>query len=78
MNRSILNYSIILALLFTACCLAFDGGDGTVENPYQISTPEHLISIGSNSDLLNKHYIMVADVNLAEYVFDTAVIALSF
>ena len=65
---------VLVMNVFCSSLFAFDGGDGSQANPYQISTAEHLISIGSNPDLLDKHYIMVADVNMADYVFDAAVI----
>ena len=65
--------SVVMSLVGITC--AFNGGSGRLNDPYRISTPEHLISIGSNPNLLEKHFIMVADVNMADYVFDTAVIA---
>ncbi|MBI9016391.1 MAG: PASTA domain-containing protein [Phycisphaerae bacterium] len=53
----------------------FDSGDGTETNPYQINTAEQLISIGSNYDLMDKHFILTADIDLSGYTFTTAVIA---
>jgi hypothetical protein len=56
------------------------GGAGTAEDPYQIATAEQLISIGSDPNLLDKHFILTADIDLDPHlpggrVFDKAVIA---
>jgi hypothetical protein len=49
--RSGLLFSIIVSIVFCAPVLAYDWstnpGDGSEANPYQISTPEQLIAIGS-------------------------------
>ena len=73
--RSRVIVGLAVCIVFANVASAFDGGNGTANAPYRISTPEHLISIGSNEDLLDKHYIMIADVNMAGYTFTTAVIA---
>jgi hypothetical protein len=57
----------------------FAGGTGEPNNPYQIATAEQLISIGSDPNLLNKHFILVNDIDLdpnlpGRKVFDRAVI----
>jgi hypothetical protein len=66
----------ILAVAFSpARAASFAGGTGDPENPYQIATAEQLLSIGSDPNLLNKHFILIADIDLAPHVFDRAVIA---
>lgn len=54
-------------------------GDGFVGNPYEISTPEQLMSIGSDSDLLDKHFVLTGDIvfdpNNPEHVFTEGLIA---
>ncbi|MBI9017746.1 MAG: hypothetical protein JEZ07_10860 [Phycisphaerae bacterium] len=69
--------SIIIVLLFASSCWAFefDGGDGTAASPYQITNANQLVSIGSNEQLLDKHFILTADIDLAGYSFTQAVIA---
>ncbi|AQQ71097.1 Immunoglobulin A1 protease precursor [Limihaloglobus sulfuriphilus] len=52
--------------------LAFAGGDGTPENPYQISTRQHLEAV--NNDLA-AHYILINDIDLTGTVYTQAVIA---
>lgn len=59
------NYSLALSL----------PGEGTETDPYQISSPEQLTSIGSDTDLLDKWLILTRDINMQGYVFTTAVIA---
>ncbi|MEN8127374.1 MAG: GLUG motif-containing protein, partial [Planctomycetota bacterium] len=76
--------SIIVLTIFCAPIFGYDWftnpGDGSPENPYQISTPEQLMSIGSNADLLDKHFELTHDIvfdpnnNLA-HVFSRALIA---
>jgi len=41
----------------------FAGGDGTTENPYLIETRDHLNSIGHNARLLDKHFLLINDLD---------------
>jgi hypothetical protein len=74
---------IILAVIVIGFCgssLGFPTGDGSEANPYQIATKEDLLSIGSDPNLLNKHYILVSDIDLdpnlpSGQVFHNALIA---
>lgn len=55
-------------------------GDGSPQNPYQISEPNHLMSIGSDPVLLDKHFILTNDIvfdpdNKPAHVFTRALIA---
>jgi len=83
MRGGICFYAIVL-VIFCAQAFAYDWstnpGDGSPENPYQISEPNHLMSIGSNADLLDKHFILTNDIifdpnNNPTHVFSKAVIA---
>lgn len=77
----------VFLIVFTVFCtpsLAYDWssnpGDGSPENPYHISEPNHLIAIGSNADLLDKHFILTNDIifdptNNPAHLFDNALIA---
>ena len=77
-------------LLYSASCLVtpiaaapggeFAGGTGEPNDPYQIATAEQLISIGSDPNLLSRHFVLVADIDLdpnqpGGKVFTQAVIA---
>lgn len=58
----------------------FAVGTGQPDAPYQIATAEQLISIGSDPNLLNKHFVLIADIDLdpnlpGRRVFNQAVIA---
>jgi len=78
----------IITVLLSVCCLltpvswgySFAGGTGEPNDPYQIATAGQLISIGSDANLLSKHFVLVADVDLdpnlpGNPVFDKAAIA---
>ena len=58
----------------------FAGGTGEPNDPYQIATAEQLCSIGSDPNLLDKHYVLVDNIDLdpclpGGQVFERAVIA---
>lgn len=70
-------FHIILVIIsLSGCACGFSGGDGTAEDPYQISTAEDLISISSDPDLMDKHYILTNDIDLSGYNFTKAVIVM--
>ena len=57
----------------------FGGGTGTAADPYQVATAEQLISIGADPNMLDKHFMMVNDIDLdpnlsPTYAFDKPVI----
>jgi len=56
------------------------GGTGDPNDPYQIATAEQLIGLGEDRNLYDKHFILIADIDLdpnlpGGRVFDRAVIA---
>ena len=83
MRNGILFYLAII-LHITAFTSAYDWSnnpwDGSADNPYQISEPNHLMSIGSDPNLLDKHFILTNDIvfdpnHNPSHVFDKALIA---
>ena len=42
----------------------YEGGTGTPDDPYQIATAAQLISIGGDLDALDKHFVLIADIDL--------------
>lgn len=73
---------IVLTVMSFACCTQanqFAGGTGKLHDPYQIATAYQLISIGSDPNLLDKHFVLVNDIDLNPGlpggVFTQAVIA---
>ena len=69
--RQGLLFSIIVSVIFCAQALGYDwstnSGDGSEANPYQISTPEQLNSIGNNPILMNKCFRLTADIDMSIY-----------
>ena len=58
----------------------YSGGTGEPNDPYQIATAEDLILLGDRSEDYDKHFILIADIDLdpnlsGRKVFDRAVIA---
>jgi len=76
--------SVRLLFAFTFLALPahaqYGGGTGEPNDPYLIYTAEQLVSIGSDPNLLDKHFVLVNDINLdpnlpGGRIFDRAVIA---
>jgi len=59
-----------IVVIFLACCGLnaqahdFAGGTGDPNDPYQIATAAQLVSIGSDPNLLDKHFVLVNDIDL--------------
>ncbi len=62
-----------IPLLITVVFLSFPvyaqygGGNGTAENPYLIYTAGQMNEIGANQDDWDKHFKLMADIDLSEY-----------
>lgn len=50
-------------------------GNGTPENPYQISNTEQLAAIGSDDVLLSRHFVLTADIDLVGTTYSSPLIA---
>lgn len=74
MKRSRIAPILLCIGLWTTSLQAYSGGAGTAGDPYQIATAEDLIALGQTPDDYNKHFILTADIDLAGYTFDRAVI----
>ena len=53
----------------------YSGGSGTIADPYKIASKADLFCLRTNTVDYSKHFIMTADIDLAEDVFTNAVIA---
>jgi len=53
----------------------YGGGTGELNDPYLIYTVEHLNTIGAEPNDWNKHFKLMADIDLSGYSYDKAVIA---
>ena len=62
-----------LLVSFVTCVWAlpvgaqYDGGSGTADDPYRIRTPEQMNAIGANPGDWNKHFKLMADIDLSAY-----------
>ncbi len=63
----------VVALLTAVCFLAtsvraqYGGGTGEADDPYLIYTPEHLDTIGTRSADWDKHFKLMADIDLSGF-----------
>ncbi len=53
----------ILGLCASASAVEFAGGDGTMGNPYQITTAKQLVDIGLNAQLLKQCFVLNNDID---------------
>lgn len=72
--------TVCLALQSSALAVDFAGGTGEPNDPYQIATAEQLTAIGSDPNLMDRNFVLVADIDLdpnlpGGRVFTDAVIA---
>ena len=68
-EKSILVFIMVLLLVFLegAFAATYSGGTGDPNNPYLIATAEDMNSIGAHPNDWDKHFLLMADVNLAAY-----------
>jgi hypothetical protein len=59
---------VLLLSLCAAASAKYSGGTGEPNDPYRIATPNDLNDIGNHVEDFNKCFVMVNDVNLAEYI----------
>jgi rhodanese-related sulfurtransferase len=55
--------------------LKYGGGTGEPNDPYLIYTAEHLNTIGTEPNDWEKHFRLMADIDLAGFLYDAALIA---
>jgi len=53
----------------------YGGGAGDLNDPYLIYTAEHLNALGAEPNDYDKHFKLMADIDLSGYTYDRAVIA---
>jgi len=69
--------SLFLVMLYFSGLPAYaqyGGGSGTAEDPYLIDTAEQLNAIGASSSYWDKHFRLMADIDLSGITYSTAVI----
>ena len=74
-NRGVL--FIVLICIFANLALAnnYGGGSGEPNDPYKIRDANDLLALAADTNDYNDCFILVNDINLADYIFTTAVIA---
>lgn len=60
--------AVVACVTMLACGLltrayGFAGGTGEPNDPYQVATTEHLVSIGLDDGLLDKHFVLINDLD---------------
>ncbi|MDH7599716.1 MAG: hypothetical protein QHH07_08810 [Sedimentisphaerales bacterium] len=57
---------LLILVGFYGVCLGhpFAGGDGSLADPYRIATAAQLRAIGSSVDFLDKHFVLISDIDL--------------
>ncbi|MHC4112769.1 MAG: GLUG motif-containing protein [Planctomycetota bacterium] len=62
---------ITVFVVICCCCLPsqakYGGGSGTPEDPYQIWDANHMQAIGADANDWDKHFILMADIDLSGY-----------
>lgn len=54
---------------------AYYGGDGSFQNPYQLAGAEDVITLSQSPKDFDKHFLMVGDIDMSDYLFHGTVIA---
>lgn len=63
---------IITMFLTTASAFAqYSGGSGTETDPWQIACPNDLLYLAAHTEDYGAHFILTADINLADYTLST-------
>jgi hypothetical protein len=60
-------FAMLLLMLAGQTAGKYSGGTGEPNDPYRIVTPQDLNDIGNYEEDWHKHFVLVNDVNLAEY-----------
>jgi len=68
LKRSLGMAALVVVLSCASICFGkYSDGDGSEEKPYRIATAEDMNQIGANPNDWDAHFVMVNDINLAEY-----------
>jgi hypothetical protein len=65
--QTVILATIAILCMNTAVQAKYSGGTGEPNDPYLISTAEDMNAIGTNHDDWNAYFLLVADINLADY-----------
>ncbi|OHB56863.1 MAG: hypothetical protein A2Y07_10835 [Planctomycetes bacterium GWF2_50_10] len=62
----IVRFTLCLCLCLTSGALAYSGGDGTADNPYQIADANDWLLLTNDPNKWNKQFILTADIDLTD------------
>jgi hypothetical protein len=65
--KRVISAILVIAAFSTSAIAKYSGGSGDPNTPYQIATAADLNDIGNHLEDFNKCFIMIADINLAQY-----------
>jgi hypothetical protein len=70
-------FLLVVSVFVLPAHAQYSGGSGTADDPYQIATAADLIALGETPDDYDydKHFILTADIDLVDCIFEKAVIA---
>lgn len=74
-DKAVFSILIVFLLAGSAFANKYSGGTGEPNNPYRIATPNDLNDIGNHPNDFNDCFILVNDINMAGFVYTTALIA---
>jgi hypothetical protein len=66
-QRALFVLMVVLLTFASLCFGKYSGGTGEPNDPYLIATAEDMNEIGANPDDWDAHFVMVNDINLADY-----------
>lgn len=66
--------TVIGTVLIKNQAIQFAGGAGTSDDPYQIATAEQFLNAGASALHADRHFKLIADIDLADYYFTSAVL----
>jgi hypothetical protein len=68
MKKQLTLLAVVVFVFFSSAFAGtYSGGTGGPNDPYLIATAEDMNEIGANSADWNKHFLLVTDINLADY-----------
>lgn len=63
----ILIVTLVVLILPAGATAKYGGGTGTAEDPYLVATPEDLNNIGNHKEDWDRHFKLMADIDLSAY-----------
>ena len=66
-SRAAFAIMAVICLLVSRADAKYSGGTGEPNNPYRIETPNDLNDIGNHPEDWSSHFVMVNDINMANY-----------